>query len=161
MGVFTTFRPARAGLLLAAAAMALAAGPAACLARVRQLEQTGFIKGYRAILDAAKLGQAMSLFVEVKLDRTTQDAFTRFAKAVAVVPEILECHMVAGGFDYLIKVRVASMDTYREVLTNLLVELPGVRETHTYAVIEEVKNDPSIQVLPARRHHGRVRRRGG
>ena len=91
----------------------------------------------------------------------TREAFARFAKAVAALPEILECHMVAGGFDYLIKVRVASMDTYREVLTQFLVELPGVRETHTYAVIEEVKNDPSIQVLPARRHHGRVRRRGG
>ena len=135
--------------------------PAACLVRVRQLEQAGFIKGYRAILDPSKLGQTMTLFVEVKLDRTTRDAFARFARAVAALPEILECHMVAGGFDYLIKVRVASMDTYREVLTQFLVELPDVRETHTYAVIEEVKNDPSIQVLPARRHHGRVRRRGG
>jgi Lrp/AsnC family leucine-responsive transcriptional regulator len=135
--------------------------PAACLVRVRQLEHAGFIKGYRAVLDAVKLEQAMTVFVEVKLDRTTRDAFSRFARAVAAVPEVCECHMVAGGFDYLIKVRVASMEIYRDVLTNLLVELPGVRETHTYAVIEEVKNDPSIQVLPARRHHGRVRRRGG
>lgn len=134
--------------------------PAACLMRVRQLEHAGFIKGYRAILDPAKLGQTMLVFVEVKLDRTTRDAFARFAKAVAEVPEILECHMVAGGFDYLIKVRVASMETYREVLTSFLVELPGVRETHTYAVIEEVKNDPSIHMLPARRLHGAVRRRG-
>lgn len=135
--------------------------PAACLVRVRQLEQTGFIKGYRAILDPAKLGQTMTLFVEVKLDRTTRDAFAKFANAVLAVPEILECHMVAGGFDYLIKVRVASMDTYREVLTKFLVELPGVRETHTYAVIEEVKNDPSIHVPSARRHSGRTRQRSG
>jgi Lrp/AsnC family leucine-responsive transcriptional regulator len=133
--------------------------PAACLARVRQLERAGFITGYRAILDPAKLGQTMTVFVEVKLDRTTRDAFARFAHAVAAVPEILECHMVAGGFDYLIKVRVANMDAYREVLTKFLVELPGVRETHTYAVIEEVKNDPSLHLLPSKRPTGRTRRR--
>ena len=133
--------------------------PAACLVRVRQLEQAGFIRGYRAILDPAKLGQTMTVFVEVKLDRTTRDAFARFAHAVAAVPEILECHMVAGGFDYLIKVRVANMDAYREVLTQFLVELPGVRETHTYAVIEEVKNDPSLRLLASKRAPGRTRRR--
>lgn len=135
--------------------------PAACLVRVRQLEETGYIKGYRAILDPAKLGQTMTVFVEVKLDRTTRDAFARFAKAVAAVPEILECHMVAGGFDYLIKVRVANMDAYRDVLTSFLVELPGVRETHTYAVIEEVKNDPSLHPVPLRRTAQRARRRDG
>ena len=134
--------------------------PAACLVRVRQLEQAGYIRGYRAILDPAKLGQTMTVFVEIKLDRTTRDAFARFAHAVAAVPEILECHMVAGGFDYLIKVRVANMDAYREVLTQFLVELPGVRETHTYAVIEEVKNDPSLQLLASKRASGRPRRRG-
>lgn len=128
--------------------------PAACLVRVRQLEQAGFIKGYRAILDPAKLGQTM-------LDRTTRDAFARFAHAVAAVPEILECPMVAGGFDYLIKVRVANMDAYREVLTKYLVELPGVRETHPYAVIQEVKNDPSLHLLASKRPAGRSRRRSG
>ena len=117
-----------------------------CLRRMRALEQAGFIKGYRAILDPSKLGQTMTLFVEVKLDRTTRDAFARFARAVAALPEILECHMVAGGFDYLIKVRVASMDTYREVLTQFLVELPGVRETHTYAVMEEVKHTTRLPI---------------
>ncbi len=125
--------------------------PAACLVRVRALERSGFITGYRAILDPVKLGQSLVVFVEVKLDRTTSDAFARFAAAVARVPEILECHMVAGGFDYLVKVRVGSMALYREVLTRVLVELPGVRETHTYAVIEEVKNDPTVPVPPARK----------
>ena len=124
--------------------------PAACLVRVRSLEQSGYIQGYRAILDPARLGQAMVVFVEVKLDRTTSDAFKRFASAVAGVPEIVECHMVAGGFDYLIKVRVENMAVYRDVLTKVLVELPAVRETHTFAVIEEVKNDPTIH-LPAAR----------
>ena len=124
--------------------------PAACLVRVRRLEEEGFIQGYRAVLDPARLGQAMVVFVEVKLDRTTSDAFKRFAAAVAGVPEIIECHMVAGGFDYLVKVRVEDMATYREVLTKVLVELPAVRETHTFAVIEEVKNDPTVH-LPAAR----------
>ena len=124
--------------------------PAACLVRVRRLEEEGFIRGYRAVLDPARLGQAMVVFVEVKLDRTTSDAFKRFAAAVAGVPEIIECHMVAGGFDYLVKVRVEDMATYREVLTKVLVELPAVRETHTFAVIEEVKNDPTVH-LPAAR----------
>jgi Lrp/AsnC family leucine-responsive transcriptional regulator len=125
--------------------------PAACLVRVRSLERDGYILGYRAVLDPGKLGQAMVVFVEIKLDRTTSDAFKRFASAVAAIPEILECHMVAGGFDYLIKVRVASMAVYREVLTKVLVELPAVRETHTFAVIEEVKNDPTVHLPAARR----------
>jgi Lrp/AsnC family leucine-responsive transcriptional regulator len=124
--------------------------PAACLVRVRGLEQAGYIQGYRAILDPARLGQAMVVFVEIKLDRTTSDAFKRFASAVAGIPEIVECHMVAGGFDYLIKVRVENMAVYRDVLTKVLVELPAVRETHTFAVIEEVKNDPTIH-LPVTR----------
>ncbi len=128
--------------------------PAACLVRVRALEQSGYIQGYRAILDPAKLGQAMVVFVEIRLDRTTSDAFKRFASAVAGIPEIIECHMVAGGFDYLIKVRVESMAVYRDVLTKVLVELPAVRETHTFAVIEEVKNDPTIH-LPLPRERGR------
>jgi len=128
--------------------------PAACLVRVRGLEQAGYILGYRAILDPGRLGQAMVVFVEIKLDRTTSDAFKRFATAVAGIPEILECHMVAGGFDYLIKVRVENMAVYREVLTKVLVELPAVRETHTFAVIEEVKNDPTIR-LPLPRERGR------
>ncbi len=128
--------------------------PAACLVRVRALEQSGYIQGYRAILDPAKLGQAMVVFVEIRLDRTTSDAFKRFASAVAGIPEIVECHMVAGGFDYLIKVRVESMAVYRDVLTKVLVELPAVRETHTFAVIEEVKNDPTVH-LPLPRERGR------
>ncbi len=132
--------------------------PAACLVRVRTLERDGYIRGYRAVLDPARLGQAMVVFVEVKLDRTTSDAFKRFAAAVADVPEIVECHMVAGGFDYLVKVRVENMAVYREVLTRVLVELPAVRETHTFAVIEEVKNDPTIPVAAPRRPAGRERR---
>src|SRR3546814_17976968 len=74
------------------------------------------------------------------LDRTTPDVFDQFARAVRDMPEVLECHMVAGGFDYLIKVRVRDMEAYRQFLGASLTSLPGVRETHTYAVMEEVKH---------------------
>jgi len=134
--------------------------PAACLVRVRRLERSGFILGYRAVLDASRLAGSMIVFVEIKLDRTTPDAFDRFARAVAAVPEVAECHMVAGGFDYLVKVRVASMDAYRELLTKLLVALPGVRETHTYAVIEEIKNDPTVLLQTSRGLANRRHRSG-
>ncbi len=133
--------------------------PAACLVRVRRLERDGIIAGYRAVLDAARLAGSLVAFVEIKLDRTTPDAFDRFGRAVAGVAEVSECHMVAGGFDYLLKVRVPDMNSYRELLTKLLVDLPGVRETHTYAVIEEVKNDPSVPLEPAPRPREDGRRR--
>jgi Lrp/AsnC family leucine-responsive transcriptional regulator len=89
----------------------------------------------------------MLLFVEVLLDRTTPNVFDEFSAAVLVRPEILECHMVAGGFDYLIKIRAGGMEAYREFAGNVLWQLPGVRETRTYAVMEEVKNSTKIHLL--------------
>jgi Lrp/AsnC family leucine-responsive transcriptional regulator len=80
----------------------------------------------------------------VVLDRTTPDVFDHFKAAVQVRPEILECHMVAGGFDYLIKTRVADMDAYRALVGSVIWTLPGVRETHTYAVMEEVKDTTAL-----------------
>jgi Lrp/AsnC family leucine-responsive transcriptional regulator len=84
------------------------------------------------------------IFIEILLDRTTGDLFQEFAAAVAKMPEILECHMVGGGFDYLIKVRVRDMAAYRSFLADTLVHMPGVRETRTYAVLDEVKNVTSL-----------------
>jgi Lrp/AsnC family leucine-responsive transcriptional regulator len=78
------------------------------------------------------------------LDKTTPDVFERFAAAVKRAPEVLECHMVAGGFDYLVKTRVADMNAYRRFLGEVLLALPGVRETRTYAVMEEVKATASL-----------------
>jgi Lrp/AsnC family leucine-responsive transcriptional regulator len=114
--------------------------PAACFERVKRLRRDGTITGFAALLDAAKLDRALLIFVEIVLDRTTPDVFDAFAKAVRKMPEVLECHMVAGGFDYLIKARVKDMAAYRAFLGDSLTNLPGVRETHTYAVMEEVKN---------------------
>lgn len=122
-----------------ALARACAISPAACFDRVKRLREAGVITGYAALLDPAKLGRALLIFVEVLLDRTTDDAFDAFSAHVARLPDVLECHMVAGGFDYLLKVRVADMAAYRAFLGDTLVAMPGIRETRTYAVLEEVK----------------------
>ena len=114
--------------------------PTAVLARVQRLTKDGYILGYEARLNPLKLGAGMMVFVEVLLDRTTPNVFEAFKAAVQVRAEIMECHMVAGGFDYLLKTRMADMLAYREFAGTVLWQLPGVRETRTYAVMEEVKN---------------------
>lgn len=118
--------------------------PTATTERVKRLTRDGYILGYGARLDPDKLGRGLLVFIEVKLDRTTPDVFERFARAVVRAPEVLECHMVAGGFDYLVKTRVADMTAYRRFLGEVLLSLPGVRETHTFAVMEEVKSTTTL-----------------
>jgi Lrp/AsnC family leucine-responsive transcriptional regulator len=120
--------------------------PTAVLERVRRLTRDGYILGYEARLNPAKLGAGLMVFVEVLLDRTVQDVMDTFRAAVQVRPEILECHLVAGGFDYLLKTRVADMAAYREFIGSVIWTLPGVRETRTYVVMEEVKNTAAIAV---------------
>ncbi|MBT9456340.1 MAG: Lrp/AsnC ligand binding domain-containing protein [Burkholderiaceae bacterium] len=118
--------------------------PTAVLERVKRLTRDGYILGYEARLNPAKLGAGMMVFIEVLLDRTAPDVMDNFKAAVQVRPEILECHLVAGGFDYLIKTRVADMPAYRALLASVIWSLPGVRETRTYAVMEEVKNTSAL-----------------
>jgi Lrp/AsnC family leucine-responsive transcriptional regulator len=120
--------------------------PAACHERFRRLRERGYITGFAALLDPAMMDRALLIFVEIQLGRTTAETFDQFAAAVRRAPEILECHMVAGGFDYLIKARVEDMTAYRAFLGGTLVDLPGVRETRTYAVLEEVKNTVALPV---------------
>lgn len=127
-------------------AEAVALSPTAVLARVQRLTREGYILGYEARLNPDKLGAGMMVFVEVVLDRTTPDVMNAFKAAVQVRPEILECHLVAGGFDYLLKTRVADMAAYRELIGSVVWSLPGVRETHTYAVMEEVKNTTALDL---------------
>ena len=125
-------------------AEAVALSPTAVLARTQRLQRDGFILGFEARLDPLKLGRGMMVFVEVLLDRTTPNVFNEFKAAVQVRDEIMECHMVAGGFDYLLKTRMADMAAYREFAGSVLWQLPGVRETRTYAVMEEVKNSSQL-----------------
>jgi Lrp/AsnC family leucine-responsive transcriptional regulator len=124
--------------------------PTPCLERVRRLEGDGFIRGYTARLDAARLGMGMLVYVQVTLDRTTTTIFDRFRHAVLGIPEVLECHMVAGGFDYLLKLRVPDMAAYRAVLGDRIGKLPGLLQTHSYFVMEEVKDTPAIPIAETR-----------
>jgi Lrp/AsnC family leucine-responsive transcriptional regulator len=114
--------------------------------RVKRLQRDGFILGYRAQLNPDKLGAALMVFVEVLLDRTVHDVMDTFKAAVQARPEILECHLVAGGFDYLLKTRVADMAAYRHFIGSGIWSLPGVRETRTYVVMEEVKCAVGVMV---------------
>ncbi|GHF23944.1 AsnC family transcriptional regulator [Kordiimonas sediminis] len=121
--------------------------PTPCLERVKRLEKAKYIQGYTARLDGSKLNLNLIAFIEVSLDKTSVDAFDRFHEAVKRIPEIQECHMVAGGFDYLMKVRVRNMPAYRKFLASRLAVLPGVDRTRTYVVMEEVKDSQSL-VIP-------------
>ncbi|MBW8298152.1 MAG: Lrp/AsnC ligand binding domain-containing protein [Hydrogenophaga sp.] len=120
--------------------------PTATAERVRRLTRDGIITGYMAILSPEKLGRNLLVFIKVKLDRTTPDVFDAFASAVKRSDDVMECHMVAGGFDYLVKARVTGMEAYRQFLSEVILPLPGVRETHTYAVMEEVKTGSALPV---------------
>ncbi len=117
-----------------------------CLERVKALEGEGFISGYSANLSASLLGLGLTVFIEILLDRTSEDAFQNFRKAILDIPQIQECHMVAGAFDYLLKVRVPDMAAYRNFLGYVLSQVPGIRETHSYPVMEEIKDTPSISL---------------
>jgi Lrp/AsnC family leucine-responsive transcriptional regulator len=116
------------------------------LERVRRLEAAGYIEGYFARLSPRKLGLGLLAYVEVSLDRTTPDAFERFKQVMLAHDEVMECHMVAGGFDYLLKVRVVDMESYRRFLGDRIASVRGVQTTHTYFVMEEVKSTHTIVV---------------
>ncbi len=111
-----------------------------CQARVRKLEAAGYIRGYRAVLDPGKLGLGHVTFVEVRLSDTRESALRAFNVAVQAVPEIEQCHMIAGAFDYLLKVRSRDIDAYRRVLGEVISTLPHVSSTSTHVSMEAVKD---------------------
>lgn len=120
--------------------------PTAALARTQRLQREGFILGFEAKLNPEKLGFGLLVFVEVHLERTTPNIFEQFKVAAQTRSEILECHMVAGGFDYLLKTRMRDMAHYRHFAGQVLWQLPGVRETRTYVVMEEVKHAQRLPI---------------
>ncbi|KQY12261.1 Lrp/AsnC ligand binding domain-containing protein [Rhizobium sp. Root482] len=121
--------------------------PTATSERLRRLLKDGYVSGFGARLDPHKLGFGLLVFIEVMLDKTTAEVFDKFAAAIKQAPAVLECHMVAGGFDYLVKTRFADMNAYRNFLGQVLWTLPGVKETRTYAVMEEIKNDGPLPLV--------------
>lgn len=108
-------------------------------ARLKRLEETGVITGYRALLDPIRMGQAHVAFVEVKLSDTREAALQAFNKAVLAVPEVEQCHMIASRFDYLLKVRTGDIQEYRRVLAERISALPHVASTSTYVAMEAIK----------------------
>ncbi len=114
--------------------------------RLRRLQREGVILSYGARLDPQKLGLEMLVFIQIKLDKTTPQVFEKFKKAVQTTPEVIECHMVAGGLDYLVKTRFHAMEEYRRFLGDVIMSWPGVIETRTYVVMEELKNDGPLKI---------------
>jgi Lrp/AsnC family transcriptional regulator, leucine-responsive regulatory protein len=110
-----------------------------CTQRLRKFEEDGVITGFQAQLSPKALGLSLLVFVTVKLRSTDEATLRAFNAAVKPVPQILECHMTGGGFDYLIKLRVKDMAEYRQILGSVISELPMLEGTHSYFVMEEVK----------------------
>jgi len=115
-------------------------------ARVKRLEEEGVITGYRATLSASKLGVEHIAFLEVKLSDTREKALDAFNQAVRAIPEVEACHMIAGGFDYLIKVRTSDIFAYRQVLGEQLSRLPNVASTSTYISMQSVIDTAPIDL---------------
>lgn len=110
-----------------------------CTERVRRLEREGVITGYHARVNPALVGRAMLVFVELKMSTKSDQVFEQVKRQIAGVPEVLDCHLVAGDFDYLVKARIAEMSQYRRLLGNILLKLPGAVESRSYIVMEELK----------------------
>jgi Lrp/AsnC family leucine-responsive transcriptional regulator len=123
-----------------------------CAERVRKLEEAGVIRGYRAVLSETALDVEHVTMVQVLLNGTTQSDLVSFNNAVKRVDEVQSCHMIAGDFDYLLKVRTRDIKHYRQVLGDVISRLPGVRQTHTYVVMETVKDEATISVPQAGRN---------
>ena len=122
----------------------LSASP--CLDRVRRLEAEDYIERYTAKLNSTKLKFGLTAYVEVTLDKSTSDVFESFADEVQNIKQIAECDMVAGGFDYLLKIRISDMAEYRAVLGKV-VDIRGVAKNHTYVVIEKIKIDEGLPIV--------------
>lgn len=111
-----------------------------CQARLKRLIEAGVITGFRAVVDPRRIGREHVAFVEVKLSDTTERALAAFNAAVAVLTEVEQCHMIAGPFDYLLKVRTRDIASYRRALGERISALPHVANTSTYVSMEAVKD---------------------
>lgn len=111
-----------------------------CQQRMRRLEEQGFITGYTALVDQSKLGLSHIAFVQVTLSDTSSKALAAFNEAVRKIAEVEQCHMIAGGYDYLLKIRTRDMADYRLVLGEKISALPHVQQTSTFVVMESVKD---------------------
>jgi Lrp/AsnC family leucine-responsive transcriptional regulator len=119
-----------------------------CAERVRRLERTGVITGYHAHVSPQALGRSMLVFLEINLSAKSGDAFDKVKKELLHIPEILECHLVSGDFDYLVKARITEMAAYRKLLGEILERLPASAQSHSYVVMEEIKETLMLPIDP-------------
>ncbi|PTD95780.1 AsnC family transcriptional regulator [Pseudothauera lacus] len=123
----------------------IALSPSSCLRRVRTLEESGLITGYRALLDARKLGLALMALIHISMDRHTPDRFDHFEAEVGAIPEVLECLLITGqDADYQLKVVVADMDAYQELLLQRITRIPGVTGVHSSFVLRRVVDHTAL-----------------
>ena len=121
--------------------------PTPCIERVKRLERHGYIRGYTALLDPQMVGASLLVFVEIDLSHNSPDAFRKFREEARKLPEVLDCHLVSGNFDYLIKARVSDMKAYRELLGDKILSLPSVNGSRSYVVMEEVKETLNLPLF--------------
>ena len=117
-----------------------------CIERVRRLERDGYIKQYSTVLNPEQLDAGLIVFVQIRLDRTSKDTFEQFKSAVLELPEVQECYLVSGNFDYLIKARLPDMSAYREFLEESLLSVPAVQESTSVMVMEAIKETLTIPI---------------
>lgn len=116
----------------------------ACAERVRRLERERIITGYHARVNPEAVGKTLLVFVEIKLSSKSEDVFEKVRDELLLVPEVMECHLVSGAFDYLVKFRLRGMPEYRHLLGTILKRLPVSAESHSYVVMEELKEDLTL-----------------
>jgi Lrp/AsnC family leucine-responsive transcriptional regulator len=122
--------------------------PSPCLRRVRALEESGVIAGYRALLDANRLGLKLIAFVSISMDRHTPERFANFDARVAAMPEVLECSLITGrDADYQLKVVVRDMDAYQDLLLNKLTRIDGVSGVHSSFVLRQVVERTALPLV--------------
>ena len=111
-----------------------------CSERVKRLERDGIIMGYYARLNPQLVDRNLLVFLEIKLSAKSGDVFDQVARDLVEIPEVLECHLISGEFDYLVKARLKEMSAYRRLLGDLLKKLPSSASSHSYIVMEEFKD---------------------
>ncbi|MGE4594183.1 MAG: Lrp/AsnC ligand binding domain-containing protein [Gammaproteobacteria bacterium] len=111
-----------------------------CLNRVKKLETKGYIRGYRAVINHELVDDNHIAFVQIKMDDTKTQALNAFNAAIKEIPEVVQCHLIASHFDYLLKVRTNNMESYRKVLGEKISALPHVQNSSTFVVMQEVKS---------------------
>tara|TARA_B110000503_G_scaffold96659_2_gene145340 strand:- start:4267 stop:4764 length:498 start_codon:yes stop_codon:yes gene_type:complete len=121
-----------------------------CIERVKRLERSGYIEGYSARLNPERLNAGLVVFVQIRLNHTSQENFEEFRSSVMQLEDIQSCYLVSGNYDYLLKARVADMTAYRELLGSRILKLPAVQESTSYVVMEELKETMEVAVPYAR-----------